>query len=162
MMNELSRSDLVRFLVSAKVKTYASGGSSSQASVDPLLEGSHQLEFRSGEFLYRDIYFGGAFFAGEETVYHGKNAVWCMCYAGGWTNSEMAADEIVVLAGLLQSALRHIPSDYPFRGPLEHREAGYIYTNNPVGDVDRFHGVEAITRDNDLVYELHYCGGRLR
>ena len=164
MTSELSRSELVKFLILSKRKTYASGGSDSQASVDAVLENSHQLEFRSGKLLYRDIYFGEAFFAGHEIVYHGEDAIWSMCYVGGWTDKLTDLAEVSILGEFLQSALQQVPQEHPFRGPLEHYEAGrpYKYKNNPNGDIDKFKGVEYITRDGVIVYELNYCGGRLR
>lgn len=48
------------FLVQAKKSTYASQGD--DASVQPLLNGSKQLEYCSGNYFYRVIYFGSAFF----------------------------------------------------------------------------------------------------
>ncbi|WP_232223941.1 hypothetical protein [Anoxybacteroides tepidamans] len=32
------------------------------------MNGSKQLEYREGDYVYRDIYFGFAFFVGQETV----------------------------------------------------------------------------------------------
>jgi hypothetical protein len=161
MNDKLSQSELVEFLISAKQKTYASGGSDSQAAVNPVIESSHQFEYRKGELLYRDIYFGESFFVGQETVYHKGYAIWSMCYAGGWTDKLIDPTEVNILGGFLQSALRHIPYDYPFRGPLEHFEGDHQYRNMPSGDVDRFRGVEHITRGSINVYELNYCGGSL-
>lgn len=159
---ELSQSELIEFLILAKTKTYASGGCSSETSVNAVLECSHQLEFRSGDLLYRDIYFGEAYFVGQETVYYGKDAIWSMSYAGGWTDELTDLAEANVLGGFLQSALRNVPTSYPFRGPLEHRESDYLYKNTPSGDVNRFSGIEHIIRGGDILYELNYCGGCLR
>lgn len=59
MSNELH--DLAVFLLEAKRRTY--GGLNDGATVGaPLLNGSKQLEHRSGCFAYRDIYFGMGFF----------------------------------------------------------------------------------------------------
>ncbi len=57
---------LKKFLRDAKRKTYAAEGGAQ--SVKALLDGSRQLEFHQGPFLYRDIYFGTAFFSGIEIV----------------------------------------------------------------------------------------------
>jgi hypothetical protein len=38
--------------------------------VTPLVPGSKQLEYRDGEYLYRDIYVGMAYFVGQEVVFH--------------------------------------------------------------------------------------------
>jgi hypothetical protein len=95
----------------------------------PLLKSPHQLEYASGGISYRGIYFGQSFYAGQETVYHLKQVIWSMCYAGGWTENINDPEKAAVLGGFLQSAMRHIPKEHPFRGPLDHREAGYNYVN---------------------------------
>ena len=77
----ISRTAFTTFLVNAKRQTYAAQGD--DATVTPLLPGSRQLEYREGVLLYRDIYFGGASFVGQETVYDGPTPVWAMGYAGG-------------------------------------------------------------------------------
>jgi len=83
----IGRDELIAFLIAAKRRTYAAGGGGSEAVVTPLLPGSHQLEYREGSLLYRDIYFGEAYFVGQETVYAGSSPLWAMCYAGGFTTS---------------------------------------------------------------------------
>jgi hypothetical protein len=55
--------DLALFLRSAKAATYAAQGD--DASVPPVLQDTKQLEFRAGEFLYRDIYAGVFRIAGQ-------------------------------------------------------------------------------------------------
>ena len=65
-VNAISES-ILDFLVDAKRQTYSSQGD--DASVSPLLIGSRQLEYRNGTFFYRDIYFGVAYFVGQETIY---------------------------------------------------------------------------------------------
>jgi hypothetical protein len=52
-------------LLEAKRTTYAGRGD--EATVMPLLPGSKQLEYRDGDYLYRDIYFGMAYFVGQES-----------------------------------------------------------------------------------------------
>ncbi|MBN1266282.1 MAG: hypothetical protein JXA25_12370 [Anaerolineales bacterium] len=163
-MPSLSLSDLVDFLLEAKAATYAAGGGGSAAVVDPLLQNSHQLEFHSGSLLYRDIYFGEAFFAGQETVYSDRSAIWSMCYAGGWTGRLSDPELRGGLGAFLQSALREAPPGIPFRGPyrFESVDGKNLYINTPSGSVERFAGVEQIFREDILVYELNYCGGLLK
>jgi hypothetical protein len=66
--NMYTEEKFLDFLIKAKKATYASQGDN--ASVTPLLEGSRQLEFQEGHFLYRDIYFGMSYFACQEIVYY--------------------------------------------------------------------------------------------
>jgi len=48
--------ELAHILVDAKQRTYAAADNNT--SVQPILPGSVQLEYRSGDYVYRDIYFG--------------------------------------------------------------------------------------------------------
>jgi len=162
MEKDISRSELIKFLREAKHATYASGGSSSQASVSAVLGDSHQLEYHSGELFYRDIYFGEAFFAGQESVYFRDKAIWSMCYAGGWTDPAITPEQAGIFGGFLQAALKVIPEDHPYRGPLEFCDGELLYNNKPIGNITRFNGIEQILSGNMLVYELNYCGGVLR
>ena len=107
---------LVTFLLDAKHATYASEGG--DAVVAPLLPGAHQLEYRAGPFLYRDIYYGSEQFFGQETVYHADQPLWSMGY-GGWM-----LDNSVPLGGFLKEALRHVERDRPFRGPAGETSRG--------------------------------------
>jgi len=153
-------SRLVEFLIAAKHRTYAAGGSDSVYAVPALLPGSHQLEYASPDLLYRDVYFGEAHFAGQEVVYMNAIPVWSMCYAGGWT-ATLEPAEIERLAGILQAALRAVPAELPFRGPPTFGESPYVYVNHPQGDLRRFEGVETIQRGRAVLYRLVYTGGRL-
>lgn len=70
------------FLISAKKSTYA--GSDDETSLpNPLLDQSMQLEFREGDWLYRDIYYGMSFFSGIEVIYFSGKPLWSMTYSGG-------------------------------------------------------------------------------
>lgn len=160
--NALSPSELVAFLLEAKRSTYAAGGSESQKVVLATLQDSHQLEHRAADLLYRDIYFGEAYFVGQETVYQGNHAIYAMCYAGGWVQPMPKPTEISRLGGFLQDALKKSPEKYPFRGPLEYHQDETVYRNAPSGDLSRFWGVEQIYSRDILVFQLHYSGGLLR
>jgi hypothetical protein len=153
--------DLRLFLVSAKRATYAAGGSQSRAAVVPLLRGTHQMEYAEGDLLYRDIYFGEDFFRGQEVVYAAADPMWSMCYAEGWTAALAESGEAGRVSDVLQASLRLVPGEYPCRGPLQHREGPYTYTNKPEGEVRRFWGIERIAREGSVLFELRYCGGRL-
>jgi hypothetical protein len=148
-----------RFLVAAKRATYASQDDLTQ--VKPALSGSHQLEFRQGSLFYRDIYYGGDFFIGQETVYLQNTPIWGMCYAGG-LNDGIDLTETPGVYDFLGAALRAIPLHAPFRGPetLSHDE--FTYINRILGTVNRFSGVETISYRDLPVYQLHYSGGAIR
>ena len=161
MKPEPSPQRLTAFLVASKKRTYASGGSDSLSAVEPLIPGSHQLEYHEGDLLYRDIYFGEAHFAGQEVVYYRGTPIWSMCYAGGWTATLEQPQEANIIAGILQAALRQAPNDAPYRGPKHYAEAAYHYLNRIRGCLDRFEGSETIERNSIVVYRLVYTGGSL-
>ena len=146
------------FLCSAKKATYAAGEGAAQ--VTPSIKGSQQLEFLQGSFLYRDIYFGGNFFVGQETVYYLDQPVWAMSYAGGVAIGLNTANNSRIYQ-FLRTALRAVPESAPFRGPETFRNGDFLYQNRILGVVGRFSGVETIQNKGIQVYKLHYHGGYL-
>ena len=70
--------DLEAFVVRAKVSTYVGSGSTAESS----RLGSHDFAFHSDEWLYRDSYFGGTDFLGQETVWFRAEPVWAENYYG--------------------------------------------------------------------------------
>ena len=156
----ISHAGFMAFLVNAKRQTYAAQGD--DATVPPLVPGSRQLEYREGVLCYRDIYFGGAYFVGQETVYEGPTPVWAMGYAGGVMPSSGALREMGQVYGFLRAALRHVTSERPYRGPSQWREGAYVYSDEGQGDLECFWGVETITYEDHVVYQLRYSGGLLR
>ncbi len=144
----------VTFLLDAKRATYASAGD--EAVVESVLPGARQLEYRVGPFLYRDIYYGGEQFIGQETVYRADQPLWSMGYAG-WM-----LDTAVPLGDVLKEALRHGERDRPFRGPRSYQNGDYSYTNESHGTVERFWGYEVIAFQGRPIYELRYQGGLIR
>jgi hypothetical protein len=149
-----------RFLVDAKIATYAAQDDS--AKVKPALQGSHQLEFRQGGLLYRDIYYGGNYFVGQETVYFNQNPIWAMSYAGGINEGITVAREIAGIYSFLQAALRAVPVEAPYRGPESFKDKKFIYSNRILGKIHRFSGVEMIYFQENPIYQLHYSGGTIK
>ncbi len=148
------------FLVEAKRHTYAAQGD--DASVVPLLPGSRQLEYGDPSFFYRDVYFGVAYFVGQETVYHQGKPCWAMSYAGGVDSAITAMDEVRAIYASLREALRQVSREHIFRGPPTFRDGGYTYENAFDGDFETFRGAEFIRQKGRVVYTLNYSGGVLR
>ena len=155
-----SREELVKFLLKAKVNTYASQGDEATVKVT-LLPGTHQLEYSDGPFLYRDIYTGSAMFAGQEIVYYSGKPVWTMSYAGS-IPAQVSSDDVGGLVKLLHKALMRVPEEIPYRGPLQLQDGAYTYSNHPEGQLDSFFGRETIARGGAVLYELRYGGGLVR
>ena len=152
--------DFVDFLVMAKRKTYAAVDDS--ANVSPLLPGSHQLEFAQDPWLYRDVYFGGDFFVGQETVYEEERPFWSMGYAGGLLDGESSELDTAPLYGFLREALGDVGVERPFRGPHTYQKGEYAFSDIGEGRIDNFWGVETITLHQRPVYRLRYHGGFIR
>jgi hypothetical protein len=147
------------FLCEAKRSTYAA--ENDFASVRPVFSGSHQLEYRKGALFYRDIYFGGTYFVGQETVYHKDTPFWAMSYAGG-SNEDADINQFPGVFQFLQAALRKVPQETPFRGPIYLVEGIFSYTNRILGTLTRFSGVETISVEDRPIYHLNYSGGVLK
>lgn len=154
--------DLATFLVEAKRRTYA--GLDDDATVAaPLLAGSKQLEHRAPPYAYRDIYFGMGFFVGQETVSKDDRVIWSMSYSGGVRGEIRDRDTFLEIYKFLRQALLAVSVEEPYRGPRLFEQAGMIYRNDVEGPLDRFHGVETVSRhDGAPLYELRYSGGLLR
>ena len=160
-MNDISQSRLAKFLVEAKRRTYA-GLDDDATMATPLLPGSKQLEHRAGDLLYRDIYFGMAFFVGQETVQAGERVIWSMSYAGGVSPGIGDRQEWLAIYALLRKALLAVEDERPFRGPAQFAEGDLRYINEAQGDIAEFHGEEEIHRAGAKVYGLSYQGGLIR
>ena len=152
--------EFISFLVTAKRRTYAAEGD--DAIVSPLLPGSHQLEFAQTPWLYRDVYFGGDYFVGQETVYQKKRPFWSMGYAGGLVDGVDSSVDTVPLYAFLQESLRHVGVERPFRGPHTYQKGEYAFSDIGEGQIDNFWGVETMTMHQRPVYRLRYHGGFIR
>ena len=148
------------FLTEAKRSTYAAQGD--DASVSPMLPGSKQLEYRNGDYLYRDIYFGFAFFTGQEIVEYRDRPVWSMTYSGGVLDSDAPKETVGAIYAFLREALRQVDVESIYRGPRQFESGAYRYVNEFEGSPACFHGRELILLDGRAVYELFYGGGTIR
>lgn len=156
-METFNNEEFLDFLLGAKRRTYAAQDGNN-ALPNPLVPGSTQLEWCSGNWLYRDIYFGMLHFTGQETVYWKNTPVWGMCYSGG-INLGVDHDEAKHIYSFLGEALVLVTRDQPFRGPANYTAGNFVYQTNLSGDVDRFEGGEEILVDGSLRYALNYLGG---
>ena len=154
--------DLAAFLVQAKRRTYAGLDDDSTVAA-PLLPGSKQLEHRAAPYAYRDVYFGMGFFVGQETVSWEERVIWSMSYSGGVREGINDRATFLAVYKFLREALLTVSVVEPYRGPRLFEHASMVYRNEVEGGLDRFHGVETISRhDGQPLYELRYCGGMLR
>ncbi|WP_028534989.1 DUF5680 domain-containing protein [Paludibacterium yongneupense] len=149
--------DLPAFLRRAKQASYAAGG---DAATPAPLPDMQQLEFRDGDFSYRDVFAGSTHFAGQEIVYQSERAAWAMSYSGGLAHDVDAALALEVYA-FLREALRRQPLDMPLRGPALFGQDGLRYDCRTTGTLECFHGTETIRQGMQTLYTLHFSGGCL-
>ncbi|MBH5335695.1 hypothetical protein IHE55_13170 [Streptomyces pactum] len=147
--------ELTAFIVRAKAATYAGGG----GRVASVRTASHDLEYREGELVYRDSYFGGTDFLGQETVHFADRPIWGMNYYGYLLTDDIDA---VTAGEVITAALTELYRQGRFLGGFRHTVNGYRYEDETQGDVTRFSGIEHIrTADDTRAYELRYHGGRV-
>ena len=91
---------LSKFLVKAKINTYASSGEGGEKT---LPDGSKEFKFAEKELKYRDRYFGFNPFIGEEIVWQNERVVWGMNYYGEVISEIIPAKNIYQF---LQEALK--------------------------------------------------------
>lgn len=139
---------LVDFLLQAKRATYA-GHAAEVSSERP---GAHEFCYEEGALTYRDSYFGGHQFHGQEVVRQSTQQLWCMNYSGRTLSDHFSGD-------FLKLALRHGTPDMPYRGPRVFRNGDYTYICEANGELDWFCGTEAIYHQDTLVYECRFHGG---
>lgn len=108
------------------------------------------------------MYFGLAYFVGQEVVFHWGQAVWSMSYAGGVMPPSRDGLDPRTVYGFLRLALRHGNEAEPYRGPATFSNESWSYTNSSGGRLDAFWGLEETLHRGEQVYSCRYAGGVLR
>lgn len=152
----MNTKQLSKFLVKAKINTYASSGEGEEKI---LSDGSKEFEFSEKKFRYRDRYFGYGSFIGEEIVWQNEKAVWGMNYYGEIVSEIIPAKQIYQF---LQEALKEVTESKPFRGLDDFKNGDFRYANEVRGTVEKFEGREMIFYKDKLVYRLSYHGGAVK
>ena len=145
---------LSQFLIEAKTSTYAAGDS---AKRNKETDQSTTMIFEKWEWRYHDNYFGGEPYGGREVASFQWKPIWMMTYYG-WVekNRNIVVGEVY---RILQWALRNIPENAPYRGPLEYKDEEYIYHNSYTWNLEQFSGKEIIRKGDEIVYQAQYMGG---
>jgi hypothetical protein len=147
--------ELNKFLVKAKVNTYASVGESKEIILE---DGAKELTYEDGEFKYRDRYYGFSPFVGQEIVWKNNKIVWTMNYYAKLSSDTISPKEFYTF---LQKALKQVQEDRPFRGPNNFKEDDLEYVDESTGNVNRFKGTEKIVYKGEEVFQLNYHGGSM-
>jgi len=148
-MKKINFEGLKKFVAEARRNTYAGEGKSVE---DLNLTGSKQLEYRKGDYFYRDIYFAGKDnFVGQEVVYFKDSPIWSMVYCGSAEPQEVIS--------FLKKSLLTLSERCRFGGVCEFEENDFRYEDKGEGTMRRFSGKERIFKKGDNIYELDYHGG---
>ena len=148
--------ELNQVIVAAKLACYVGGG----ARAAPSRLGAHDLTWEEGDWRYRDSYFGGTDFIGQETVWRGDEPVWAMNYYGFITRADLIDGQ---RAGeTIKAALATMYGEGRFLGGFSWSGPHGDYVDQSSGEVAHFFGREAILVDAVEAYGLHYCGGLIR
>jgi Domain of unknown function (DUF5680) len=144
------------FVIKAKRATYAGGGERAA----PSRPGSHDLIFQDGDWQYRDSYFGGIDFLGQETVWLKAKPVWAMSYYGyilrpGLIDATRAGETI-------KAALSAMYAQERFLGGFDWHGPHGRYLDWSEGDVTHFRGRETILIEGVEAYALDYFGGLVK
>ncbi len=144
---------LAKFLEEANKHTYAADGKRAK----PARLKSRDLEFKKGNLIYHDTYFGSENFIGEEIIYKNKSPVWGANYFGFITNKKFSAGRVY---GFLKKALLQDYSNIiPVRGPKSFKEKDFEYKNEAKGRLECFSGIEKILFKGEIIYKAFYHGG---
>jgi len=147
---------LSRFLVKAKIGAYAGEGK----EIKPERAGFKELEFKAGEWYYRDSYSGFFYAPGQEIVRIKGRPVWAMAYSGGMREKYHGDYDFAKQTfGFLKEALKRVKASAPFRGPKLLKIGDFKYENKIFGDIKDFRGEERIIYKGKEVFKQYYQGG---
>ena len=148
--------DLEAFVVGAKSATYVGSGSPAESS----RLGSHDLTFSSDQWFYRDSYFGGTDFLGQETVWFRAEPVWAENYYGYILRPDLI--DAARAGATIKDALSALYQQGRFLGGFDWAGQHGHYQDHSSGDVSHFHGREVILVSGVEAYALDYCGGLIK
>ena len=137
--------ELAEFLVRAKKSTYAGDG----REVVPERHGFKELEYKEGDWSYRDSYAGFFIAPGQEVVRFREEPIWAMAYTGGMNQLVGNVEFAKRTFKLLKLALSQVEPSAPFRGPASRLICldNFKYLNIVSGrrNIIDFEGFEEIT-----------------
>jgi hypothetical protein len=156
-MLEIDREQLSTFIRVAADETYAGGGSYVEKPERPdFLE----LEYKDGDWYYRDSYSGHSRSGGQEVVRYQEKPVWYSGYGGGMIEGKEELSNVTF--EFLKKALSAKEEGFDsLRGPHELVEDDWRYEYEQNGDITSFTGTEKIYYKDELVFFHNTLGGVL-
>lgn len=143
-------------IVAAKRACYVGGG----ATAEPCRQGAHDLVWSEGPWSYRDSYFGGTDFLGQETVWRDQEPVWAMNYYGFITRPDLI--DAGRAGATIKAALSALYDEGRFLGGFAFDGPFGAYRDMSEGRYTQFFGEETILVDGVVSYRLVYHGGLVR
>ena len=157
-MTETSKPTVIQGLAAFLSKAHKARHSNLEGvKSDSTRPGSSDYHFHEGAFTYHDTCFGSHDFIGEEIIYKDDKPVWGMNYVGSMLDENVPDIEVVDF--LEKSIMQENDGTIPVRGPKEFSENGWGYQVSINGGLDRFTGVERISRNKEIIYKLYLQGG---
>lgn len=149
---------LNEFLGKAALATYAGGG----PEMDPETLGFKELEYREGDWYYRDSYCGFFQSWGREVVWHKDKPIWVSLYGGGIEGRTRTDTQFEHQTfGFLKKALSAGEKQKAFqpRGPKNFKDGEWNYVCDWNGDISKFSGHEEISHGGERVFTHDFIGG---
>jgi len=144
------------FVVSAKRATYVGNGE----RAEPSRTGSHDLTFAVGSLRYRDSYFGGTDFLGQEVVWQDDTPIWAMNYYGYILRPDLL--DAARAGATIKAALSAMYEQGRFLGGFEWAGPHGVYRDGSTGGIEHFKGREVIEVAGVEAYALDYFGGLVK
>jgi hypothetical protein len=145
---------LANFLVKAKTNCY---GSINDIQKTILPDGGTELNYKENLLSYRDRYYGGEPYIGEEVVLYKDEVIWAMNFRGKVVNVDALPVEKVY--SFIREAIKMMSPDNPYRGPSHYQSDLLHYYSEVTGTLEHFNGKEKIILKDELIYEGFYHGG---
>ena len=147
---------LQEFLFDANKNGYAGD----VKEIKPQRPGFKEMEYRKGNWYFRDSYSGFFMAPGQEVVYFKNNPIWAMSYSGGMIDGFRENQDFAIKTfQFLKKTLLKMNPENPFRGPENFSEKDWEYKSQLMGDVVDFAGNEQIFYQGKLVFSQNFMGG---
>jgi len=155
-MDQQKLLQMIAFHGNAAKATYAGSSGQTTSQRQDFIE----LEYKEGDFYYRDSYTGFLRSWGQEVIYLNDNAVWTNIYGGGMESEYMSHDFALQTFAFLKTALSSKVKDafYP-RGPDSFHQEKWNYNCAWQGNLTDFSGSEFITYEDKTVFRHQFIGG---
>ena len=151
----MDNKELVKFLLKARTNTYAGAG----GKIKAVFEGSKQMEYKEGEWFYRDVFYvGKGIFAGLEAVYFKEKPIFTMSYFGNYKGMTEKETDKILRQALIENWEKTRIWKY-----VKWEKYGYEYTCEPDGgnSIEEIGGTEKISKKGKDIYTFYYAGGAI-